>query len=275
MSLGGIMANRDFALVTGASSGIGLELARVFARNRFDLIVNSNSERLEDATAELRQLGVEVMAVTADQSTYEGVEQLWHAVEQNGRPLAAAAINAGVGVYGDFARESSLREELRLIDLNVKGTVHLAKRILAHMTARNQGKVLLTSSIAGSIPAPLEAVYGASKAFLLSFGQSLRNELKDTDVSVSVLQPGPTATDFFRRAGMEHTKVGSEGKFDNDPAEVAEQGFHALMEGKDHVFAESIKTKIEGVMSKVVPTTTAAGMHRKQAEPQRKGKKTA
>jgi short-subunit dehydrogenase len=267
------MASKNLALITGASSGIGLELARVFAQNGYDLIVNSNSERLEDATAQLQSLGVEVTPVIADQATYDGVEQLWQAVEQSGRSLDAAAINAGVGAYGDFARESSLDEELRLIDLNVKGTTHLAKRVLAHMTARGEGKVLFTSSIAGSIPAPLEAVYGASKAFVLSLGQALRSELKETDVTISVLQPGPTATDFFHRAGMDHTKVGSEGKFDNDPAEVAKQGFQALMDRKDHVFSESMKTKLEGAMSKVVPASTGAEMHRKQAQP--KEKKTA
>ena len=267
------MASRNLALVTGASSGIGLELARVFAHNGFDLVINSNSERLENATAELQSLGVEVIPVIADQATYDGVEQLWKAVEQSGRSLDAAAINAGIGAYGDFARESSLDEELRLIDLNVKGTTHLAKRVLAHMTARGEGKVLFTSSIAGSIPAPLEAVYGASKAFVLSLGQALRSELKETGVTISVLQPGPTATDFFHRAGMDHTKVGSEGKFDNDPAEVAKQGFKALMDGKDHVFSESMKTKLEGAMSKVIPASTGAEMHRKQAEP--KEKKTA
>jgi len=267
------MASRNLALITGASSGIGLELARVFAHNGYDLVINSNSERLENATAELQSLGVEVIPVIADQATYDGVEQLWQAVEQSGRSLDAAAINAGVGAYGDFARESSLEEELRLIDLNVKGTTHLAKRVLAHMTARGEGKVLFTSSIAGSIPAPLEAVYGASKAFVLSLGQALRSELKETGVTISVLQPGPTATDFFHRAGMDHTKVGSEGKFDNDPAEVAKQGFQALMDGKDHVFSESIKTKLEGAMSKVIPASTGAEMHRKQAQP--KEKKTA
>lgn len=267
------MASSKYALVTGASSGIGLELARVFAQNGYDLVVNSNSERLDNASMELQKLGVEVVAVVSDLSTYDGVEQLWRVVERTGRPLDAAVINAGVGAYGDFARESSLDEELKLIDLNVKGTVHLAKLVLAQMTAQNEGKLLLTSSIAGSIPAPLEAVYGASKAFVLSLGAALRNELKDTNIGVTVLQPGPTATDFFHRAVMDHTKVGSEGKFDNDPAEVAKQGYKALMDGKDHVFAESMKTKVEGAMSKVVPDSVSAEMHRKQAEP--KEKKTA
>ena len=269
------MTSRNFALVTGASSGIGLELARVFAQNGYDLLINSNSERLEEAAAKLRELGGEVIPVITDQATYEGVEQLWLACEQAGRPLDAAAINAGVGAYGDFALESGLEEEIRIIDLNVKGTTHLAKRVLAHMAAREEGKVLFTSSIAGSIPGLLEAVYAASKAYVLSLGQALRNELKDTGVTISVLQPGPTATDFFHRAGMDDTKVGSDGKFTNDPPEVAKQGFQALMDGKDHVFAESMKTKLEGAMSKVVPTAISAEMHRKQAEPKDKEKKSA
>jgi short-subunit dehydrogenase len=267
------MASRKLALITGASSGIGLELARVFAQNGYDLIVNSAGPRLEGAASELNNLGVEVSPVQSDLSSYEGVEQVWRAVEQSGRQLDAAAINAGIGAYGDFARESSLEEELKLIDLNVKSTVHLAKRVLSQMARRGEGAVLLTSSIAGSIPAPLEAVYGASKAFVLSFGQSLRNELKDTDIKITVLQPGPTNTDFFHRAGMDHTKVGSEGKYTNDPAEVAKQGFEALMANKDHVFSQSVKTKLEGAMSKVVPDSVSAEMHRKQAEP--KEKKTA
>lgn len=181
-----------------------------------------------------------------------------------------AAINAGVGVYGDFARQSDLDAELKMIGLNVTSTVHLAKRVLKQMSDRGEGKVLFTSSIAGSIPAPLEAVYGATKAFILSLGLALRNELKDTAIGITVLQPGPTNTDFFHRAGMDHTKVGSEGKYTNDPAEVARQGYQALMDGKEHIFAESIRTKVQGTMSKIMPDSVGAEMHRKAAEPKEK-----
>jgi uncharacterized protein len=261
---------RNLALITGASSGIGLELARVFAENGYDLIINSSGERLENATSELKSLGVSVIPVQSDLSTYDGVEELWRAVQATGRTVNAAAINAGIGVYGDFARETNLDAELKMIALNVTSTVHLSKRVLKHMTDHGEGKVLLTSSIAGSIPAPLEAVYGATKAFILSLGLALRNELKDTPVGVTVLQPGPTNTDFFHRAGMDHTKVGSEGKYTNDPAEVAKQGYQALMEGKDHIFSESIKTKVQGAASKIIPESVGAEMHRKAAEPKEK-----
>ncbi len=135
------------------------------------------------------------------------------------------------------------------------------------MLANGTGKILITSSIAGEMPAPLEAVYGASKAFDLSFSKALNYELKDSGITVTALQPGPTNTDFFRRAEMEDTKVGSEGKYTNDPAEVAQQGYEALMSGKDHVFASSMKTKVQGELSKFMPESVKAAMHEKQAEP--------
>ncbi len=261
------MAQRDrFAVVTGASSGIGYELARVFAENGYDLLVASDSEKIETAARELSSIGAYVKAVRSDLSTYDGVEKLWSAIEGGGRPVEAIAINAGIGAYGDFARESDLDKELKLIQLNVVSVVHLAKRVLKQMVARGAGKVLITSSVAAEMPAPLEAVYGASKAFELSFAQALRNELKDTGITVTALQPGPTNTNFFHRAGMDHTKLGQEGKYTNDPREVAQQGFDALMKGEDHIFASTIKTKVEGELAKIAPRSVTAQMHRKQAE---------
>lgn len=257
---------RQFAVVTGASSGIGYELARVFGQNGYDLLITSDSAKIESAADELRRLGFQVSSVQSDLATYDGVERLWAAIRQSGRLLDAVAINAGIGAYGDFARESDLDEELKLIQLNVVSVVHLAKRVLQDMIKRNGGRVLITSSVAAVMPGPLEAVYAASKAFDLSFAQALRLELKDTNITVTALQPGPTNTNFFHRAGMDDTKLGSEGKYSNDPAEVAQQGFQALMEGKDHIFAASLKTKLEGEVSKFMPSSITAEMHRKQAE---------
>jgi short-subunit dehydrogenase len=134
------------------------------------------------------------------------------------------------------------------------------------MAARNKGKVLFTSSIAGTMPGPLEAVYAASKAFVLSLSQALRHELKDTEIAITALQPGPTDTNFFHRAGMDDTKLGQEGKYTNDPAEVAEQGYQALMDNKDHVFSSSLKTKLQGELGKFIPESVKAEMHRKEAE---------
>jgi uncharacterized protein len=215
--------NGRFAVVTGASSGIGYELARVFAKNGYDLLVTAEND-LSEAVREFESLGTGVSSVQADLAKYEGVEKLWAAIQSTGRQVDAIAINAGVGVGGSFL-ETDLQQELNLIELNVTSTVHLAKRIVQDMAPRRSGRILFTSSIAGTMPTPLEAVYGASKAFVLSFSQSLRHELKDLGITVTALQPGPTDTNFFHRAGMDNTKVGSEGKYTNNPAEVAEQGF--------------------------------------------------
>lgn len=259
------MAN-TFAVVTGASSGIGYELAKVLAHNGYDLIVASAGERLEPAAADFRALGVEVKAVQTDLATREGVDTLWKEIEAAGRPLDVACINAGVGVGGLF-QETSLDEELNMVQLNCASTVHLAKHIVKQMVGLNAGRILFTASIAGEMVAPREAVYAATKAFVLSFAHSLRYELKDTGITVTALQPGPTDTDFFHRAGMDNTEVGQEGKKESEPADVAKQGYDALMAGKDHVYAASFKTKLEGAVANLVPGGMKGAMHEKMAKP--------
>jgi short-subunit dehydrogenase len=256
---------RQLALVTGASSGIGLELARQFAQNGFDVIINAEDDELATAEASLAGEGAEVRAVRADLSTYDGVEQLWSAVASAGRPLDAVALNAGIGVNGDFARDIPLEDDLRLIAVNVTAVVHLAKRVLPAMIERGAGRVLVTSSVAATMPGPYYATYAASKAFLQSFAQAVRFELKDTGVTVTALQPGPTDTDFFDRAGMDDTKV-AEAKKD-DPAEVAKDGFEALMAGKDRVIAGSAKNKAQVAAGKVLPETARAAVHAAQTKP--------
>jgi uncharacterized protein len=256
---------RQLALVTGASSGIGLELARQFAQNGFDVILNAEDDELTAAEASLAGEGAEVRAVRADLSTYDGVERLWSAVASIGRPLDAAALNAGIGVNGDFARDIPLEDDLRLIAVNVTAVVHLAKRVLPPMIERGAGRVLVTSSVAATMPGPYYATYAASKAFLQSFAQAIRFELKDTGVTVTALQPGPTDTEFFDRAGMDDTKV-AEAKKD-DPAEVAKDGFEALMAGKDHVIAGSAKNKAQVAGGKILPEKARAAMHAAQTKP--------
>jgi short-subunit dehydrogenase len=255
--------NSPLAVVTGASSGIGLELARVFAQHGYDLVIAAENDAIHDAARSLRATGAKVESVQADLATYEGVETLWGRVRATG-PVAAIAINAGVSVGGAFL-ENELDDEINLINLNVTGAVHLAKRVLRDMATRNEGRVLFTSSIAAEAPGPFEAVYAASKAFLLSFSEALRNELKDTNITVTALQPGPTDTDIFRRAGMEDTRVAAGKK--SDPADVARAGFEALMAGKDHVVAGSMKDKVQSAAAQVSPETIKAEMARKQAEP--------
>ncbi len=261
---------KGLAVVTGASSGIGFELGRVLAHEGYDLIVCSAGERLEGAVEEFRSEGeaggISVTGVHADLATKEGVNELWKACEAAGRPLDIACINAGVGVGGLFV-DTDLEEELNLIALNCGHTVHLAKHVAKQMAARGAGKILFTASIAGEMVAPREAVYAASKAFVLSFAHSLRYELKDTGVTVTALQPGPVDTDFFHRAGMDSTEAGTEGKKDSEPDAVARQGFDALMAGKDHVYAASFKTKLEGALANVTPGVLKGKMHDDMAKP--------
>jgi uncharacterized protein len=256
---------RQLAVVTGASSGIGFELAKVFAEEGYDLIVAAEDEELDAAARELNQVGCGVEAVRVDLSRPEGVEALYERIVANGRPTDALCLNAGIGMGGDFARETDLTQELRLIDLNVRSTVHLAKLALADMTARDAGRVLFTSSVASTMPGAYQAVYNASKSFVQSFAEAIRNELKDTGVTITALMPGPTDTEFFERAEMEDTKVGAGDK--DDPAEVAREGFEALMAGKEKVVAGSLKNKLQTAVAGVIPDSTKAEMHRRMAEP--------
>jgi short-subunit dehydrogenase len=260
----------QFALVTGASSGIGFSLAKELAGRGYDVAICSAGERLHEAAEAVKVTGVKVYDIQADLATREGVEQVWSEVQALNRDVEIACINAGVGVGGLFS-ETDLDEELTMVNLNCTGTVHLAKHIVRHMVARNQGKILFTASIAGEMIAPREAVYAATKAFDLSLAHSIRYELRDAGITVTALQPGPTDTDFFHRAGMDNTKVGSEGKHESQPEDVARQGIEALLAGNDHVYAASTKTKIEGMLASVTPGAVKGAMHDKMARPKTAG----
>lgn len=257
--------NRPLALVTGASSGIGLELARQFARHDYDLVVAAENDAIETAAVELRTAGqhpVQVEAVQVDLAEPDGVQRLHTAL--GGRPVDAAALNAGIGVGGPFV-ENDLGTELKLIQLNVTSTVHLAKLLLRDMTARDSGRLLITSSIAATMPGSYQAVYNASKSFLQSFAEALQDELRESSVTVTSLMPGPTETNFFHRAGMDDTRVGQADK--DDPAEVAAQAYEALVAGKNRVVSESLMTKAQELANKVMPDRLKAAAHRKMAEP--------
>ena len=255
---------KQFAVVTGGSSGIGYELAKQFAQNGFDVLLAAEPEGLDRAAQEIRALGASVETIAVDLAQHEGVDQLASRIKAGGRPVDAIAINAGVGVGGDF-RETDYNAELNMINLNVIGTTHLAKHVVQDMTARGQGRILFTASVASLMPAPFEAVYGATKAYVFSLAEALRNELKDTGVTVTALLPGPTETNFFHRADMDDTSVGVSKK--DDPADVARDGFNALMAGKDKVIAGSLKTKVQGLASELMPPTASAQVHRGMSEP--------
>jgi short-subunit dehydrogenase len=255
---------RPLAVVTGASSGIGFELAKVFAENGFDLVINAENPALEQAAQELRGGGASVTTAQTDLRTFDGVEQLYAAVQATGRPVEAAALNAGVGQGGAFV-DNDLGAELDIINLNVTSTVHLAKLLLRDMVPRNQGRLLITSSIASTMPGPFQAVYNASKSFVQSFAEALQNELKKTGVTVTALMPGPTDTEFFSEAEMEDTKLAQ--AYRDDPAQVAKQGFDAMMAGKDKVVAGSLKTKAQALGNTVTPDKLKSEAHRQMAEP--------
>ncbi len=258
-------STRPLAVVTGASSGIGYQLAKQFAKNGFDLLVTSTGEQIETVAEAFEQLGAKVKTVQADLATYDGVETLYQQIQATGKPVEAIAINAGVGVGGAFV-ETDLQAELNIIELNIASSVHLAKRVVPDMVARHHGRILFTSSIASQMPGPFQAVYAASKSFVHSFSQALRNELKDSGVTVTALMPGATDTNFFDRAGLENTKVGVQ-EHKDDPAEVTRLSYEALMAGKDSVLAESLVTKVAGLVGKVLPDPIKAEMHRQVSQP--------
>lgn len=259
-----LLAPRPLALVTGASSGIGLELAQQLGEQGFDLVVAAEDVGIEIAAEGLRGTGAAVVAVQVDLRPAAGVDELWAAVTGTGRDLDVAAVNAGVGVGGPFL-ETDVEAEAGLIQLNVVSTVRLTKLVLQAMTTRGSGRLLLTSSVVSAMPGSFQAVYGASKAFVQSFGEALQEELRDSEVTITTLQPGPTDTDFFDRAGMADTPVGRKDK--DDPAAVAAQGVEALLAGRATVVAGSVASKAQGLAAKVLPDALTAKLHRAIAEP--------
>lgn len=260
----GTAIHRPLAVVTGASSGIGLELARQCVEHDFDALVCAEDEGIHQAAAHLSAAGATVIPVRADLSTFEGCEQLFREARTVGRRIEALLLNAGVGVSGNFI-QTPLEDELRMIALNVNAVVHLAKRFAPEMVNARKGRILITASVVSTSPAPYLAVYGGTKAFDLSFAEALREELKDTGVTVTALQPGATDTEFFDRAEMDSTRV-AHGKKD-DPSAVAKRGFEAMMAGKDKVIAASFKSKLEGIAGELLPETIKARMQAKETKP--------
>ena len=249
------------AIVTGASVGIGYELAKLCAQNGHDLVIAADQHRIETVADELRSLGVTVEAVETDLSTTEGVDRLVSAAR--GRPVDVLMANAGHGLGGAFL-EQDFREARHVIDTNVTGTIYLIQKVAREMVARGQGRILIVGSIAGFMPGSFQAVYNGTKAFINSFSFALREEIKGTGVTVTDLMPGATETEFFERAHMEDTKIGQAKK--DDPAMVARVGWDAMMAGEGDVVA-GWKNKLQSAVANVTPAGMLAGQHRKQAEP--------
>jgi short-subunit dehydrogenase len=250
----------ELAVVTGASSGIGLEIAKLAAADGYDLLVAADTPFV-DAAAGLRDLGVEVTQVECDLATEQGVRQLLDAA--GGRDIDVLVANAGHGLGHAFLDQSP--EQWRhVIDTNITGTLLLIQPVLKAMVARNRGKVLITGSIAGHIAGSFQAVYNGTKAFIDSFAAAIGNELKDTAVTITCLKPGATETEFFHRAGLDDTKVGQAKKA--DPADTARTGWEAMKKG-EHAVVDGLMNKAQVLASGVLPESVTAEMHRKQAEP--------
>lgn len=261
---------RPFAVVTGGSNGIGLELARQFVTNGYDvLIAAEDAPHLDRARAALATAGATIDVHASDLSTEAGVSSLAQAVA--GRTVDALCVNAGIGLGGSFV-ETDLATELGMIDLNCRGAVQLTKALLPAMVARGAGRILFTSSVAATMPDPFEAVYGATKMFLRWFGEALREEVKESGVTVTLLMPSTTETNFFRRADMMDTKAGTMKK--DDAAVVAKAGFDALMAGRDKV-VPTFKNKVIATIADSLPDAVAAKLHRGLSEPGSADKKSS
>src|SRR5215212_3024336 len=261
--------NRPLAMVTGASTGIGYELAVYCAKEGFDLLGVADQPEHHEAAAQLRNYGVEVEAVEADLATLEGVEKFYQAAQ--GRPVDALLANAGHGLGGAFL-DQNFNDIQHVIDTNITGTIYLIQNVGRDMRQRGRGRILITGSVAGYTPGTYNAVYNGSKAFIDSFSFALRSELEDTGVTVTCLMPGATETEFFERADLMDTAIGQDENKD-DPADVAKAGFDAMMRGDGDVVA-GWKNKIQTTIANVTPAGMLAEQHRKMTEPG-SGKKPA
>jgi len=253
--------DRAFAVVTGASSGIGYELAKCCADNGFDLLICADEPAVQDAADQLSVNGAGVEDIETDLSTPGGVTQLYAAIK--GRTVHALLANAGIGLGGAFL-DQDFTKVRKIIDTNVTGTLDLVQRVGRDMRSQGQGRMLITGSVAGLMPGTYQAVYNGTKALLDSFAYALRAELNDTGVTVTCLMPGATETDFFDRAEMLDTKIGTKKK--QSAESVAKTGFEAMMRGEGQVVT-GWENKLRAAISHLLPNTVLAEQHRKEAAP--------
>jgi short-subunit dehydrogenase len=252
------------ALVTGATSGIGKELAKLLAKDGYNLvIVARDQQELDDTAGELTAVySVSAKTIAKDLSKMEEAKALCQEVNV---PIDVLVNNAGQGVYGLF-QENELEPELDIIHLNICATVILTKHFLKKMVARGEGKILNLGSVAGKLPGPWQAVYHATKAFVLSFTTAVREEVKGTGVTLTALMPGVTDTDFFNKAGMNDSKAVQDKEAMADPADVAKDGYEALMAGEDRVIS-GFKNKVQVDMANLMPDSNVAHTMYKQQQP--------
>ncbi|HTF81024.1 MAG TPA: SDR family oxidoreductase [Cytophagales bacterium] len=256
----------NYALITGATTGIGYELAKLFAKDGFNVIlVARTAEDLESVANEFRvTYGVTVIPIAKDLFNPEAAFELYDDIKARGITVNILVNDAGQGVYGEFV-DTDIRRQLKVIQLNISSLTALTYLYLKDMVARNEGRILQVASIVSESPAPLQSVYGGTKAYVLSFTEALINEVKDTDVVITSLQPGVTDTDFFNKAGAQNTNMAQNKANMSNPADVAKDGYEALMAGKRNVVS-GFKNKMQSVMSHLLPDQVSAEQTRKQTE---------
>jgi uncharacterized protein len=253
-----------FAIVTGASTGIGFELAHLAAQDGYDVLIVADEPLIDAAGADIRQHGVDVRSIEADLSTLEGVDTLLAATD--GRQIDILCANAGRGLGHGFLDQSP-SDWRRVVDTNIIGTLYLVQQVLKRMVARGEGKVMLTGSIAGFMPGTYQAVYNGTKAFIDSFADAIRAELANEGhdaITITNLMPGATETEFFDRANMDDTSVGTARK--DDPAKVAKDGWTQMMKGGGDIVS-GWKNKIQAAAAHILPHGVTASLHKGMAEP--------
>jgi short-subunit dehydrogenase len=255
-----------FALVTGATSGIGLELAKLFAKDGYNLVITARDQaELDQTSSTLQAEGIQVITIAKDLFDREEAFSLYAEIKEKGIEIDVLVNNAGQGVYGKFD-QTDIDRELLIIDLNIASLVVLTKCFLTDMVGRKSGKILNLASVASKLPGPWQAVYHGTKAFVLSFTEAVREEVKDTGVTITALMPGVTDTDFFNKADMQDSKAVQDEDALADPADVARDGYEALMAGKDKVIS-GLKNKLQVAMSAVTPDSTVAHQMNEQQKP--------
>jgi short-subunit dehydrogenase len=254
------------ALITGATSGIGRELAKLFAQDKYNLVIVARSQdELTQTASELQQqYGVQVTTIAKDLFQRQAPFEVYDQIQGQGIQIDALVNDAGQGQYGQFTT-TDINRELDIIQLNIGAYVTFTKLFLQEMVARKDGKILQVSSLGAEIPGPLQAVYHGTKAFVTSFTEAVREEVKESGVTITILEPGVTATDFFHKADMERAKIVAEGPQAN-PADVAKDGYEALLAGKDKVVS-GLMNKAQAVLGNLLPDSTVASIMHKQAEP--------
>jgi len=252
------------ALITGATSGIGYELAKLFAQDGYNLVlVARNTENLRATAAELEQLNnsIHTHIIPADLFEADAAQKVYEKTTELGITVNVLVNDAGQGEWGRFIK-TDLKRELDLIQLNISSLVSLTKFYLKEMTERNEGRILQLASSVSKAPSPYLSVYAATKAFVLSFAEALVEELEDTEVTITALLPEATDTDFFHKAKAENTVTYKETDM-YTAEEVAKAGYEGLMNGSATV-VPGFKNKAQAAMNIVMPDSAiAANMHKK------------